>query len=829
MSKSQKTCVCVNNKCWLHGKMVNGIAHNCSKNKKVKTCIRKPILSNTARGRQSIEDREVSICQICCDVPCDNQTQSADIIIKDVCGVQGVVLQPADANGFVAVAPNGSGFLTADCPDNAISGGNCRGINAVDLQMSRTDADQIASGAYSIIVGGSNNQAYGQYDTIVGGLGSLANGGYGFIGGGGSHEVGYVSNVVGGWDNAATGAYSSIVGGSENAISGDQSFIGGGSEHTISGNYSSIVGGQDNNVSGNTSVIVGGEDNNVLSSLSFIGSGIGNLNNGERSFIGGGASNTITGVQAYSCVIAGGSYNVINDSFGVGSSIVAGFRNIIGSYSSFGNNSIGSYLSFIGNGYLNIITGSGGTGAEGGSLAAPFGTIVNGFYNRIIGTNENYLGGEENLRGGSFIGAGRLNTIYGGEFSSIVGGSGNYIGLSGSLSTISGAFIGGGNNNNVFGYANVIVGGTSNKISGEKLTVPLGEMDYDNFRGCSAIVAGVNNSISSGTSFIGGGENNVITGAGTGTFIGGGGANVINNGKCSSIGGGGANAITGSGYASISGGIRNSIEGSNFTHVSGGQGLVAQGSSHLFLCGRYNDFTSSLATGSGERVFVVGRGNNPLSRDNLMSIDSAGNMFLKGDLTTNTTADYAEYFETEDGKPIPPGYSVCLNKDGKVRIASKWGDKPIGIISKVSSVIADAHEDEWHNKYLKDPFGEPIYEEVDERIGEYKLREAYQKKIDYLTHERSIWWMIADKEGELHAVHQQMEEDIMNLPTRKVMRPKLNPNYDPDHKYVPRSQRPEWVVVGLVGKIPLRKGQIIGSNWHKMKDINDEVELWLVK
>jgi len=60
-------------------------------------------------------------------------------------------------------------------------------------------------------------------------------------------------------------------------------------------------------------------------------------------------------------------------------------------------------------------------------------------------------------------------------------------------------------------------------------------------------------------------------------------------------------------------------------------------------------------------------------------------------------------------------------------------------------------------------------------------------------------------------------------------RPKLNPEYDETLEYIPREERPEWNAVGLLGQLPLRKGQPVAPSWVKIRDISDEVELWLVK
>jgi hypothetical protein len=59
--------------------------------------------------------------------------------------------------------------------------------------------------------------------------------------------------------------------------------------------------------------------------------------------------------------------------------------------------------------------------------------------------------------------------------------------------------------------------------------------------------------------------------------------------------------------------------------------------------------------------------------------------------------------------------------------------------------------------------------------------------------------------------------------------PKISPNFNPNIEYIPRSERPEWNVVGLLGQIRILKNQQIPSRWIKMEDINDEIALYLVR
>ena len=61
------------------------------------------------------------------------------------------------------------------------------------------------------------------------------------------------------------------------------------------------------------------------------------------------------------------------------------------------------------------------------------------------------------------------------------------------------------------------------------------------------------------------------------------------------------------------------------------------------------------------------------------------------------------------------------------------------------------------------------------------------------------------------------------------MRKRLNPNFSESLNYVSREDRDEWNIVGLMGQIEMTKGQPTGSQWIKMKDISDTVELWFVK
>jgi hypothetical protein len=171
--------------------------------------------------------------------------------------------------------------------------------------------------------------------------------------------------------------------------------------------------------------------------------------------------------------------------------------------------------------------------------------------------------------------------------------------------------------------------------------------------------------------------------------------------------------------------------------------------------------------------------------DNEFVLKGDGNAFADGSWSGGG-ADYAEYFEWSDSNPDDEdrrGISVVLDSD-KIREAVV-GEDPIGVISGNPSVVGDAAWNKWSGKYLRDEFGTYIQEDYE----------------------------VEGEDG--NTVIQQ--------------RRKLNPVYDPEAEYIPREQRPEWDCVGLMGKLRIRKGQITGSRWIKMRDINDSVEEWLVR
>jgi hypothetical protein len=75
----------------------------------------------------------------------------------------------AASNIDLVLSPKGNGAIYSTLADNTATGGNLRGTNAVDWQMSRSTNSQVASGNFSTIAGGQNNTAGGTSSAIPGG------------------------------------------------------------------------------------------------------------------------------------------------------------------------------------------------------------------------------------------------------------------------------------------------------------------------------------------------------------------------------------------------------------------------------------------------------------------------------------------------------------------------------------------------------------------------------------------------------------------------------------------------------------------------------------
>ena len=188
--------------------------------------------------------------------------------------------------------------------------------------------------------------------------------------------------------------------------------------------------------------------------------------------------------------------------------------------------------------------------------------------------------------------------------------------------------------------------------------------------------------------------------------------------------------------------------------------------------------------------------------------------------TFGNPADYAEFFEWKDGNTSDEdrvGYSVILDGNKIVKATSSDDtSKIIGVISGNPVIVGDCAWNRWESKFVKDDYNRYVREEY--TVTEWK--DSKGESISYMTDE-----IPSDVTVPSDAKVISTEVDGVTKLTRR----KVNSSWDKSKTYIPREDRKEWDMVGMVGKLYLRKGQPTGDRWIKMKDISDTVEEWLVR
>jgi hypothetical protein len=178
------------------------------------------------------------------------------------------------------------------------------------------------------------------------------------------------------------------------------------------------------------------------------------------------------------------------------------------------------------------------------------------------------------------------------------------------------------------------------------------------------------------------------------------------------------------------------------------------------IMGRYG-------TADANYSWFLGNGPSDSDRGLAAKILQNGNAYI--DVAWNGGgADYAELFETESGQPIEPGYFVTFVDAGKKIRVAQTGDRFIlGVVSNTPGFVAGAGELRWKGKFKTNEWGGIVYEDV--------------------------------------AVPETKDEDGNVLVHAHVLpQPALNSDFDPNQVYVPRTNRPEWVKVGLLGTLRVR-------------------------
>lgn len=198
-----------------------------------------------------------------------------------------------------------------------------------------------------------------------------------------------------------------------------------------------------------------------------------------------------------------------------------------------------------------------------------------------------------------------------------------------------------------------------------------------------------------------------------------------------------------------------------------GYGVAAHDQSQMVV-GKYNERVGmdetidSNATGS---MFIVGVGTSEEDRRNAFRVTSDGKC-MGTQAFVASGADYAEYFEWEDGNTKGEdrrGLFVTLDGD-KIRLAKAGDTYILGVVSATPSVVGNAYTDMWQGRYLTDVFGE------------------------WLTEQINVPEKVEEKTGRVIPAH---------IATRFV----VNPEFDATKKYIGRNARKEWAAIGTHGQL----------------------------
>ena len=183
-------------------------------------------------------------------------------------------------------------------------------------------------------------------------------------------------------------------------------------------------------------------------------------------------------------------------------------------------------------------------------------------------------------------------------------------------------------------------------------------------------------------------------------------------------------------------------------------------------------------------ALLIGNGNGSSSRGNAFKVLFNGQTFADGEYSS-AGADYAEFFEWKDANPTNEdrvGRFVTLDGD-KIRLATATDTYILGIISGAPTIIGD-NPMRWWGKYLNDEWGRPIYEDVEVTYTEPEMQE----------------------DGTYKEIEKTRIDHIR----------KLNPEYNSEETYIPRSERPEWDYVGMMGKLLVKQdGTLVAGGFCK--------------
>ena len=199
----------------------------------------------------------------------------------------------------------------------------------------------------------------------------------------------------------------------------------------------------------------------------------------------------------------------------------------------------------------------------------------------------------------------------------------------------------------------------------------------------------------------------------------------------------------------------------------------------------------------------------------LFRVDGEGTVYTETGVFSNRTG-YAELFEWADGNKKNEnrnGFVVATDEKGML-IPATEEDQAIGVITESAAIVGNAGWNTWKNKFY---YGE------DKEAAKIKYKVV--EWVDDVGVLHSYYLNTLDKDFALpeNAIIYETDENGSDMHMKQ-----MNDMFDQHQEYQDRRDR-GWAVVSMIGTTTLWKGQMVNPNWIKVKNINDDLEQWILR
>ena len=205
------------------------------------------------------------------------------------------------------------------------------------------------------------------------------------------------------------------------------------------------------------------------------------------------------------------------------------------------------------------------------------------------------------------------------------------------------------------------------------------------------------------------------------------------------------------------------------------------------------------------------------NKENVFKVDGNGSAYSAGEFYSNSRG-YAEMFEWADKNNRNEervGFTVAFDSTGKI-ISADEGDNVIGVVVNSAAFVGNTAWNHWQGKKLKNSLDSTATTEF-HVIEWLEMETSLLKSFDKTTLSSSF--IMPENAAEIQS---DSNGDSFVKTTNSA-------GYDSNKNYVSRINRSSWEIVCVLGVAPVYKGQQTGKNWVKIKSLNDELELWLIR